>query len=227
MIDDRSYLLAIDTVGHHCGIAIMNSQDGSFIMKHVLLESNMHDAMLAEMIRTAMIEHKIMSRNISTIAVSAGPGSFTGLRIGMSFAKGWCADGKTTLISVPTFDAMIHALIHQNPMIKYETLCIAKRSHGDQWFIQLFDTISGKKKSEVSTVSQAQIDAYIDDSTLIIGDYTQKQTESLYQKYNNSDPEFIAQLGYLMMLRGETISPFIADSDYHATFIPTIKAQKS
>ena len=227
MMANTLYMLSIDTVGHYCGIALSNAQDGALIMKHVLKESNMHDAMLAEMIRIALIDHAIAPSDISAIAVSAGPGSFTGLRIGMSFAKGWCADGKTSLISVPTFDAMIQALKNKNHNLRHQTLCMAKLSHGDQWFVQTFDAKSGGKKNNISIVSSSTLDMYIDDDTIVIGDYMLEQQDVIYAEFNNSDPEFISQLGYILLQRGEAISPITADSAYHAAFIPTIQGNRS
>ena len=227
MIIETSYILAIDTVGHYCGIALSNAQDGSLIKKYVLKESNMHDAMLAEMVRKALIDHALEPYHITAIAVSAGPGSFTGLRIGMSFAKGWCADGKTLLISVPTFDAMIHSLKNKNRNLMHETLCIAKLSHGNQWFVQTFDAKSGVKHNEVSIVSTTELDMSINDATIVIGDYKLEQQDSIYAEFNNSDPEFISLLGFIMLQRGETISPITADSEYHAAFIPTFQTSAS
>lgn len=109
----------------------------------------------------------------------------------------------------------------------HETLCIAKLSHGNQWFVQTFDAKSGVKHNEVSIVSTTELDMSINDATIVIGDYKLEQQDSIYAEFNNSDPEFISQLGFIMLQRGETISPITADSEYHAAFIPTFQTSAS
>jgi len=50
-------------------------------------------------------------KNLSAVAVSIGPGSFTGLRIGLATAKGLCAGAGLPLIAVPTLDILAHNVV--------------------------------------------------------------------------------------------------------------------
>ena len=226
MSNTSSYLLAIETVGHFCGIALADVHSGIIVKESLLEKPNMHDAMLAEMIRDAMNDLHINTKQIQAIAVSEGPGSFTGVRIGMSFAKGWCADGNTMLISVPTFDAMIHGFIKKYPNHSQKNIAIIMKSHGNAWFVQTFDR-SGETKSNIAILSQHEIQSILDDETIVLGDYVSMIEKSPYPEFRQSHPQHIAALGYIMLQDGKSINPALADSKYHADFTPTVKGEQS
>jgi tRNA threonylcarbamoyladenosine biosynthesis protein TsaB len=153
MKNNTTYLLAIETVGKVCGITILDAQNGSPQLEYVIHIPNMHDAMLAELVRRGMNDLQIQPEQIHAIAVSEGPGSFTGIRIGMSFAKGWCADGATALISVPTFHALFNAAKEIVLDTSYSTICIIMKSHADTYFKQAFDIATGKEQTSISIIS--------------------------------------------------------------------------
>ena len=69
MIQKSSYLLAIETVGKVCGIAIIDAKNGSLQLEYVIHVPNMHDAMLAELIRRAMNDLHIQPEHLQVIAV--------------------------------------------------------------------------------------------------------------------------------------------------------------
>lgn len=216
------YLLAIDTVGQWCGVALLDLTTGSIEHTSVLDQPNMHDAMLAEMIQQTILDTRTTTQNIKAIAVSEGPGSFTGVRIGMALAKGWCADRSTTLLSVPTFDAMIHSFVKRYAQHSQSKISIIMKSHGDSWFVQTVD-IGSAHTSDISLVSQHELPSFVEQSNIIIGDFPQDSTKQQYPEFTHSHPTYIAELGYHMFLNGQSIDPAMADSRYHAAFIPTMK----
>lgn len=96
-------ILAIETSSDVCGAAIFyNTEKYSEIN---LKLKNVHSEKLMEIIQQQLEINKIELMDLSSIAVSAGPGSFTGLRIGMSAAKGLAFGAGLPIISVPTFEA--------------------------------------------------------------------------------------------------------------------------
>jgi len=218
------YLLAIETTGHLCGIALMDLNAHKPVLEHVIYQPNMHDAMLAEMVRRAMNDLTISAEQIQSIAVSAGPGSFTGIRIGMSFAKGWCADGSTNLISVPTFQGMANAFIqHHSSKENMNSLCIAMKSHGEMWYCQTFDIHTAKETMNVSVMTMNDLQSIITDESIVIGDYAFHHGHDIPEMFMHSHPQFIAKLGSHMHKQGMFSSVAIADSHYHAEFTPTMK----
>lgn len=96
-------ILAIETSSDVCGAAIYyNTERYSEIN---LKLKNVHSEKLMEIIQQQLETNKIELSDLSSIAVSSGPGSFTGLRIGMSAAKGLAFGAGLPIISVPTFEA--------------------------------------------------------------------------------------------------------------------------
>jgi tRNA threonylcarbamoyladenosine biosynthesis protein TsaB len=82
------YILHIDTSGNEGTISI--AADGKIISKEVNLLSRDHAATINLMIEKALITAGITLNQLDGIAVCAGPGSYTGLRIGLATAKGYC-----------------------------------------------------------------------------------------------------------------------------------------
>jgi tRNA threonylcarbamoyladenosine biosynthesis protein TsaB len=77
-------------------------------------EPNIHGKLLAVFIDELVREAEIQMNQISAVAVSAGPGSYTGLRIGMATAKGLCFGLNIPLIALSTTESMVHAFLRQH-----------------------------------------------------------------------------------------------------------------
>jgi len=73
---------------------------------------------------------------IDAIAVSIGPGSFTGLRIGLSYAKGLAYSHKKPIVPVPTMQSLLHG-----SGIEVGNVAVVMRSHGDKYFV--WNQVSG------------------------------------------------------------------------------------
>jgi tRNA threonylcarbamoyladenosine biosynthesis protein TsaB len=95
-------ILGIETATPHLSVAIADG--GRIIASCTVNRKNIHDELLVPMIEwvQANAGHPVLH----AVAVSAGPGSFTGLRIGMAAAKGMALALEIPLIAVPTFDAI-------------------------------------------------------------------------------------------------------------------------
>ncbi|XCF06715.1 tRNA (adenosine(37)-N6)-threonylcarbamoyltransferase complex dimerization subunit type 1 TsaB [Tamlana crocina] len=102
-----TYILNIETATTNCSVSL--SKNGETI---VLKEDNdkgySHAERLHVYIDQVLKEAKIAPKDLSAIAISKGPGSYTGLRIGVSAAKGLCFALNKPLISVPTLEALAH-----------------------------------------------------------------------------------------------------------------------
>lgn len=83
-----NYLLHIDTSTDTGAVAV--GGDGALIAVRTNTESRNHAATLNVMINDVLADAKISLHDLSGIVVCAGPGSYTGLRIGMATAKGLC-----------------------------------------------------------------------------------------------------------------------------------------
>ncbi|MFC2119806.1 tRNA (adenosine(37)-N6)-threonylcarbamoyltransferase complex dimerization subunit type 1 TsaB [Bacteroidota bacterium] len=101
-------ILAIETSEAICGAALYYSTEKYFASSIKLKHS--HSEKLFEIIEYLFQQAEINRDEISSIAVSGGPGSFTGLRIGMAAAKGIARGTGVPLIVVPTFEALAYQL---------------------------------------------------------------------------------------------------------------------
>ena len=96
-----SYILNIESSTTNCSISL--ALNGKVIaIKEKNDESYSHSTKLHSFIDEVLKESNVSSRELSAIAVSKGPGSYTGLRIGVAAAKGLCYALDLPLISVST-----------------------------------------------------------------------------------------------------------------------------
>ena len=101
-----NYILHIDTTTKKCSVAL--AQDGELmIQKELLSEEFSHSEQLHPFIEEVLKESGLKSSSLSAIAISKGPGSYTGLRIGVSAAKGLCFALDLPLIALNTLEIMV------------------------------------------------------------------------------------------------------------------------
>ncbi len=103
--EPASLLLALETATPICSVALIGPSG-------VLAEANVqtpraHGQLLPVLVRDAMAWADADWSHVGAVAVSAGPGSYTGLRVGVSAAKGFCLASGAALIPVGTLDALI------------------------------------------------------------------------------------------------------------------------
>ena len=104
------YILNIETSTKACSVAIHN--DGKLLnCKESVTEEFSHSEKLLLFISDVMNESRISFSQLNAVAVSMGPGSYTGLRIGVSTAKGLCYALDIPLISVSTLQAMAYGML--------------------------------------------------------------------------------------------------------------------
>lgn len=100
-------ILHLETATTNCSVSI--AKDGEML---VLKENNAanysHSEQLHVFIKEALEEASLLFTDLDAVAISKGPGSYTGLRIGVSSAKGLCFSLDIPLISVPTLQSMAH-----------------------------------------------------------------------------------------------------------------------
>ena len=100
-------ILGLETATSVCSVGIVR-EGGEETEKH-LRDPRIHSERILTLVDEVLRVAGIGFRNLDAIAVSRGPGSFTGLRIGYSTAKGLCYATGLPLVEVPTFDAIATA----------------------------------------------------------------------------------------------------------------------
>jgi len=100
-----AFILNIETATKNCSVSV--AENGKTIVLKELNDGNYsHAEKLHEFIRLAVNEAGIELADLNAIAVSQGPGSYTGLRIGISAAKGLCFALNIPLIAVSTLESL-------------------------------------------------------------------------------------------------------------------------
>jgi len=101
-------VLGIETSTEVCGVCLLS--ENGVKAERSLVEARIHSEKLLTLVQEVFAEAQQELKDISAVAVSIGPGSFTGLRIGLSSAKGLCYALGKPLIIVPTFDAIAESV---------------------------------------------------------------------------------------------------------------------
>ena len=109
MSEDKPKILNIETTGENCSVAL--SEGASLIKLKEKKEGKSHASKLAVFIDEILQEEKIAVQDIDAISISKGPGSYTGLRIGVSTAKGLCYGANIPLVSIHTLQALSEFLL--------------------------------------------------------------------------------------------------------------------
>lgn len=101
-------LLAVDTSTRAMGVALY---DGTRVLSEMTwISKNHHTIELAPAVKQALAQVGAETGDLQALGVAIGPGSFTGLRIGLALAKGLALSNRLPVIGIPTLDVVAGAL---------------------------------------------------------------------------------------------------------------------
>ncbi len=103
-----SFVLSLDTSTQNCSVAL--HENGQLITQELVDEEGSHSRSLTLLIEKVMKTAGRTLAELSAVAVSNGPGSYTGLRIGLATAKGICFALDKPLICLPTLRVLASAV---------------------------------------------------------------------------------------------------------------------
>lgn len=142
LITMDKYILIIETATPVCSVAL--SKNGEVLDYMDSAEPNMHANELTLYIEKLLSRNHLVASELHAVAVSLGPGSYTGLRIGVSTAKGLCYALDIPVIGINTLDAMSDWFVNHHsqaantilvPMIdarRMEVYCACYKNDGKQ-----------------------------------------------------------------------------------------------
>lgn len=114
-----SFVLGLDTTTAHCSVALL--KEGRIIFSHQEFLPHAHSTELPLMVEMAFRESGTHPHDLTHVAVTKGPGSFTGVRIGFSFAEGLALAGDIPLLGAMTFYGM--APLEEESLYLIDTKC--------------------------------------------------------------------------------------------------------
>lgn len=123
-------VLGIETATAVCAASV--ADDDGVRSERRVVETHIHSEKLLTLVQEVCADARIELRAVDAVAVSIGPGSFTGLRIGLSAAKGLCVALECALVPVPTFDAIAEHAFAADASLMDLTVCIDARQ-GDYY----------------------------------------------------------------------------------------------
>jgi tRNA threonylcarbamoyladenosine biosynthesis protein TsaB len=175
-----SLILMIETAAAKCSCALANEQG---LVSYVECnEPNSHSAKLSLLIEELFTQTQYSYSDLSAISVSIGPGSYTGLRIGVSTAKGLAYALDIPVIAVPTCEILYSAVYEKSP----EAYCV---SMIDARRMEVYATIYHDKK-EIKPCSADILEENIYDEYLLgkkcvilVGDCLEK-TKKVFENKN-------------------------------------------
>jgi tRNA threonylcarbamoyladenosine biosynthesis protein TsaB len=147
-------ILALETATEVCSVAIC--KDGHTLSSRETYGVNEHSSQLTGFIQEVGREAGLSLASIDAIAVSMGPGSYTGLRIGVSTAKGLCYALDKPLIAIPTLKGMAHKALIQFPHLAINTTLLCPMI--DARRMEVYHAIFDKHLNELKAVEAKVMD---------------------------------------------------------------------
>lgn len=170
-MNDYLPILAIETSSRLCSVSIYINDN--FYSEFSINQKNIHSEKLFELIQKSLEEMDLTIESIKAIAVSMGPGSFTGLRIGSAAAKGIAFGRELPIIPVPTFEALALQISEYIPENSEFTIC--NSVNRDEYYIS--DFVSQKNgykiKNDLELIAKNDFNKDVE-SNLIFGDFNNK-----------------------------------------------------
>ena len=209
-------ILAIDSSGLVASVAVV--EDDRLLGEYTIDYKKTHSQTLLPMIDEVASMTELDLPTIDAIATSAGPGSFTGLRIGSATAKGLGLALEKPLIAVPTVDAIAYALYGVT-----ERICPLMDARRNQTYTGLyrfspdgeFEVIRSQCAVDISDIIDS-VNAsdepviFSGDGVPVFGDYIEKNCKVPYRMapagWNRQRGAAVAALGMIYLKAGNTVS---------------------
>ena len=188
------YLLCVDTSSKNCSVAIVSfneKEQQKNIVDFVdnLSEEYSHSEKLTFIVEEILLKNKLELNMIKAVCLSSGPGSYTGLRIGSSVAKGICYSLNIPLISVSTLFSMSVGVFDKNKDYMYCPMIDARRM---EVYTALYDNnLRTIKEPHSSIVDYNFLSSFLKDNKIcFFGDGSKKIKEII----NNSNAIFLEDM---------------------------------
>jgi tRNA threonylcarbamoyladenosine biosynthesis protein TsaB len=168
-------ILYLETATKVCSVALADGEQ--LLALHETSISNSHSELITVFIQEVIEEAGIAMSAVDAVAVSMGPGSYTGLRIGVSTAKGLCYGLGKPLISVGTLQAMAFGAVSQLKDIdKNSLICPMLDARRMEVYYSLYDRDLNEIQPAQAAIITAETFQDIADkhSVLLMGDGAEK-----------------------------------------------------
>lgn len=190
-------ILLLETATSNCSVAL--ASDGKIVASRSINSGYSHSEKINVFIQEVIGHAGKKLKDLNAIAVSSGPGSYTGLRIGVSTAKGLCYALDIPLIAVNTLDAMAQGMIAENDKLLIPMI--------DARRMEVYSAVYDENKKRISEIEAIVVDEnfYTDfrksKHLILAGDGADKCSELFKADASiKIEPSFMPQAEFLATL---------------------------
>jgi tRNA threonylcarbamoyladenosine biosynthesis protein TsaB len=214
-------VLGIETSSPVCSVCLL--EDDHLLAEYTLNIRNAHAKVLAGAITKILHDTSKDMNDVGGLAISIGPGSFTGLRIGLSMAKGLALETQIQCAAVFTMEALAFQAPIQSgligPFIK---------SRANEYMAAIYEreNYSDKNIKDVTILKSEKLFDFFPNNTIIIGRHIDLDKELLPKsliiapdRFSNLSGSTIAKLGARKILSGDTVDIDTIEPSYYQDFI--------
>lgn len=211
-------ILGIETSEELCSVAVMLTENSfvelNFKQKHI------HSEKLILMIDELLKMAELNINELGHIAVSIGPGSFTGLRIGLSAAKGIALGASLPIVPVPTFEALALQISTFIPEGE-EFIIVNKVNISELYFLKIKkDGKLFRVIDELKLLSKTDFDKSFNCEELVFGNY--KSGNELLE-IASPNAEYVAKWSYIFGQDLVTYNYDYLEPNYLKKFVAKVK----
>ena len=220
-------ILALESSALTASVAICDGE--RLLGEYTVNNGNTHSETLLPMAEALLRDLRISISEIDLFAVSVGPGSFTGIRIGVSTLKGLAFGTKKPCIGVSTLEAMAYNLYIPNGLI-----CPVMNARRKQVYTALFRESNGKMErlmddSAISVEELDQILATYHEPVYLVGDGYDLAVENLTHTLGSTPERLryqsaasIAKAAYIAYSEGS----YVSDNDIKPIYLRPCQAER-
>ncbi len=221
-------ILALDTSAAVATVALC--EDSMLLAEYTVNNGNTHSETLLPMIENVLANFKLCTKDIDLFAASAGPGSFTGVRIGVATLKGLAFGMNIPCVEVSTLEALA-----ENAVALGGLICPVMNARRSQVYTALFQS-DGKALTRIledSAMSIAELDGYLSafgEAVVFVGDgykitlaALQKTTaKPIPDRLRHQSAYSVASVAYRKFLIGESVS----DKQFKVNYLRPSQAER-
>lgn len=193
-------ILCVDTTSEFCSISLFEND--------ILIENNdskierSHSKLIIKIIDDILINNKLKAKELDAFSISKGPGSYTGLRIGLSSLKGFCYALEKPLIAVNTLKILAKSAL-KYIKDKDSILCPMLDARRMEVYTKIFNyNLNELSKDQALILEKDSFENYNSKIVYFFGDGSYKFKEIVNKKNFmfinniNSNSKFMGQLSY-------------------------------
>jgi len=188
-------ILTMDTSGRCCGVALWDAGRIEFVET---VDNLRHNEVLFERLRELLNRSAVLPSDLKAVAVSSGPGSFTGLRVGMAAAKGLCWSLNIPLIAISTLEGLAASVPRR---VQRVLALMPARAREVYWNLFEHDSAHWNPRGSFSVSEVAEVSQAVQGSVFLCGEGYQRHRQELDAQFADRRLELAAK---------EVLEPLVA-----------------